>query len=144
MGVTRSKMLLWTKEVLPYVIMLMVEFLDMSILTIVKAAMNGGMNKFVYIVYHDALGTLILLPFFIIHIFRFVVLLLRLFGTRLLCRTRPKGTTQDDDEEGIFVFFKDERSRKDLFRLCGQINFRSRPTQANHSVTCMFCSVLFC
>nr|KAJ0218356.1 hypothetical protein LSAT_V11C300141240 [Lactuca sativa] len=70
MGVTRSKMLLWTKEVLPYVIMLMVEFLDMSILTIVKAAMNGGMNKFVYIVYHDALGTLILLPFFIIHIFR--------------------------------------------------------------------------
>ncbi|CAI9277059.1 unnamed protein product [Lactuca saligna] len=70
MGVTRSEMLIWTNEVLPYVIMLMVEFLDMSILTIVKSAMNGGMNKFVYIVYHDALGTLILLPFFIIHIFR--------------------------------------------------------------------------
>ncbi|KAL8200726.1 hypothetical protein R6Q57_012065 [Mikania cordata] len=43
---------------------------DIGILTIVKAAMNGGMPSIVYIVCHDAIGTLILLPFFIIHILR--------------------------------------------------------------------------
>ncbi|XP_071704058.1 WAT1-related protein At5g40240-like, partial [Rutidosis leptorrhynchoides] len=65
-------------DVMPFVVMLMITCLDMSVLTIVKAAMNGGMNKFimtsiVYIVYHDALGTLILLPFLILHIYRNVV-----------------------------------------------------------------------
>ncbi|XP_071704059.1 WAT1-related protein At5g40240-like [Rutidosis leptorrhynchoides] len=60
----------WMDDVLPFVVMLMITCLDMSVLTIVKAAMNGGMGSIIYIVYHDALGTLILLPFFIIHIFR--------------------------------------------------------------------------
>ncbi|KAL7609215.1 hypothetical protein Lser_V15G13158 [Lactuca serriola] len=67
---TRNKTWSWTDEVLPFVAMLLITCLDMSVLTIVKAAMNGGMNSFVYIVYHDALGTLILFPFFIIHTLR--------------------------------------------------------------------------
>lgn len=72
---TRNKTWSWTDEVLPFVAMLLITCLDMSVLTIVKAAMNGGMNSFVYIVYHDALGTLILFPFFIIHTFRFMIFL---------------------------------------------------------------------
>ncbi|KAF5763860.1 hypothetical protein HanXRQr2_Chr15g0685311 [Helianthus annuus] len=60
----------WMKEVIPFVAMLMITCLDMSVLTIVKAAMNDGMSSIVYIVYHDALGILILLPFFIIGFFR--------------------------------------------------------------------------
>ncbi|KAK9052422.1 hypothetical protein SSX86_029051 [Deinandra increscens subsp. villosa] len=61
----------WWKlnDVVPFVAMLMITCSDMAMLTIVKAAMNGGMKSIVYIVYHDALGTLLLLPFFIIHIF---------------------------------------------------------------------------
>ncbi|KAJ0830589.1 hypothetical protein HanPSC8_Chr15g0657131 [Helianthus annuus] len=59
------------KEVIPFVAMLMITCLDMSVLTIVKAAMNHGMSSIVYIVYHDALGIFILLPFFIIGFFRF-------------------------------------------------------------------------
>ncbi|KAI3503414.1 hypothetical protein L1887_31855 [Cichorium endivia] len=69
---TRSKTWSWIEEVVPFVAMLMITCLDMSVLTIVKAAMNGGMNSFVYIVYHNALGTLVLFPYFIFHIFRSV------------------------------------------------------------------------
>ncbi|KAJ9564811.1 hypothetical protein OSB04_000777 [Centaurea solstitialis] len=50
--------------------MVMITCLDMASLTIVKAAQNGGLKSIVYIVYHNALGTLILFPFFILHIFR--------------------------------------------------------------------------
>lgn len=64
----------WMEDVLPFVVMMMITCLDMSMLTIVKAAMNEGMDSIVYIVYHNALGTLILLPFFIVHIFRNVSL----------------------------------------------------------------------
>ena len=71
MTMTKSKTWSWMEDVLPFVAMLMITCLDMSVLTIVKAAMNGGMSSIVYVVYHDALGTLILLPFFIIHIVRF-------------------------------------------------------------------------
>ncbi|XP_076950969.1 WAT1-related protein At5g40240-like [Bidens hawaiensis] len=60
----------WTNEVMPLVAMLMITCLDMSVLTIVKAAMNDGMSSIVYIVYHDALGVLLLLPTFIIGFFR--------------------------------------------------------------------------
>nr|XP_043638650.1 WAT1-related protein At5g40240-like [Erigeron canadensis] len=65
-----SKTWSWIDEVLPFVTMLIVIILDVVALTIVKAAMNAGMKSIVYIVYHNALGTLILLPFFIVHIFR--------------------------------------------------------------------------
>ncbi|KAD2080487.1 hypothetical protein E3N88_41874 [Mikania micrantha] len=60
----------WANEILPFVAMLITTSSDIGILTIVKAAMNGGMPSIVYIVCHDAIGTLILLPFFIIHILR--------------------------------------------------------------------------
>ncbi|KAM0057468.1 hypothetical protein Hdeb2414_s0005g00158531 [Helianthus debilis subsp. tardiflorus] len=60
----------WMNELLPFVAMLMTTCLDMGGLTLVKAAMDGGLPIIVYIVYHSALGTFILLPFFIIHIYR--------------------------------------------------------------------------
>ncbi|KAJ0440232.1 hypothetical protein HanHA300_Chr16g0634141 [Helianthus annuus] len=63
----------WMNELLPFVAMLMTTCLDMGALTLVKAAMDGGLSIIVYIVYHSALGTFILLPFFIIHIYRFVL-----------------------------------------------------------------------
>lgn len=66
----RSNTWSWTEHALPFVTMLMITSCDMGVLTIVKASMNGGMNSIVYIVYHVALGILILLPFFIILIFR--------------------------------------------------------------------------
>ncbi|KAD2080484.1 hypothetical protein E3N88_41871 [Mikania micrantha] len=60
----------WMDDVLPIVPMLMLTCSDMAVLTIVKAAMNDGMSSFVYVIYHNALGTLVLLPFFILHILR--------------------------------------------------------------------------
>ncbi|KAI7757077.1 hypothetical protein M8C21_028477 [Ambrosia artemisiifolia] len=60
----------WMEDVLPFVAMLMLTCLDMVVLTIVKAAMNDGMGSIPYVVYHNALGTLILLPFFVVHIIR--------------------------------------------------------------------------
>ncbi|KAK1423291.1 hypothetical protein QVD17_18589 [Tagetes erecta] len=66
----RSEAWSWTNEVMPFVAMLMVTCLDMSVLTIVKAAMNDGMSSIVYIVYHDVLGLLILLPFFVVGVCR--------------------------------------------------------------------------
>ncbi|KAI3665942.1 hypothetical protein L6452_44577 [Arctium lappa] len=67
---TTSNTWLWMEDVLPFVVMMMITCLDISVLTIVKAAMNEGMDNIFYIVYHNALGTLIILPFFIVHIFR--------------------------------------------------------------------------
>ncbi|KAJ9564813.1 hypothetical protein OSB04_000779 [Centaurea solstitialis] len=64
----------WMEDVMPFMVMMMITCLDMSMMTIVKAAMNEGMESIVYIVYHNALGTLILLPFFVVHIFRNVSL----------------------------------------------------------------------
>ncbi|XP_035842929.1 WAT1-related protein At5g40240 isoform X2 [Helianthus annuus] len=60
----------WMEDVLPFVAMLMLTCLDMVVLTVVKAAMNDGMGSIAYVVYHNTLGTLILLPFFIIHMIR--------------------------------------------------------------------------
>ncbi|KAI3503411.1 hypothetical protein L1887_31852 [Cichorium endivia] len=70
MTTVRSETWSWIKEALPVAAMLMVTCSDMGMLTIVKAAMNGGMNNLVYIVYHNTLGTLILFTFYIVHIFR--------------------------------------------------------------------------
>ncbi|PIA58681.1 hypothetical protein AQUCO_00500553v1 [Aquilegia coerulea] len=42
--------------------MVMVEFMDVGLTTISKAAMSRGMNHFVFVVYSNALATLILLP----------------------------------------------------------------------------------
>ncbi|PWA89768.1 WAT1-related protein [Artemisia annua] len=70
MTTTRSQKWSWTDDVLPFVAMLLLICLDMAVLTIVKAAMNGGMESIVYVIYHNSLGTLILLPFFVVHMFR--------------------------------------------------------------------------
>ncbi|XP_024974214.1 WAT1-related protein At5g40240-like [Cynara cardunculus var. scolymus] len=86
-----SKTWSWMEDVLPFVVMMIMMCLDMSVMTIVKAAMNEGMDSIVYIVYHNALGTLVLLPFLLVHIFRNVSrpslsfhLLLRFFILGLL------------------------------------------------------------
>ena len=60
------------KEGLPFVLMLMMEFGDVCTTTLGKAAMSSGMSKWVFVVYYNALGTLILLPFFVLHRHRFV------------------------------------------------------------------------
>ncbi|KAK1438845.1 hypothetical protein QVD17_04657 [Tagetes erecta] len=60
----------WMDELLPIVAMLMLACLDIALLTLVKAAMNDGMSSIVYVIYHNALGTFILLPFFLLHFLR--------------------------------------------------------------------------
>ncbi|THG02854.1 hypothetical protein TEA_021778 [Camellia sinensis var. sinensis] len=57
----------WMKKELPFAVMVMLEFGDVCTKTLTKAAMNTGMNSLVFVVYHNALGTLILLPLFIFH-----------------------------------------------------------------------------
>ncbi|XP_062027480.1 WAT1-related protein At3g28050-like [Rosa rugosa] len=53
---------------LPFAGMVMVECLDVGMTTLSKAAMSRGMSHFVFVVYSNALATLILLPSsFIIH-----------------------------------------------------------------------------
>ncbi|KAG7951751.1 hypothetical protein I3843_12G024500 [Carya illinoinensis] len=52
----------------PFVAMVMVECLDVGLTTLSKAAMSKGMSHYVFVVYSNALATLILLPSsFIIH-----------------------------------------------------------------------------
>ncbi|KAL5582513.1 hypothetical protein UlMin_014955 [Ulmus minor] len=47
--------------------MIMVEFTDVGVTTISKAAMSRGMSSYVFVVYSNAFATLILLPFFIFY-----------------------------------------------------------------------------
>ncbi|XP_071694654.1 WAT1-related protein At5g40240-like [Rutidosis leptorrhynchoides] len=68
--ITKLETWSWTDDVLPFVAMLMLIFFDTGVLTIVKAAMNDGLGSISYVVYHNALGTLILLPFLLVHMFR--------------------------------------------------------------------------
>ncbi|KAA8530262.1 hypothetical protein F0562_004971 [Nyssa sinensis] len=58
------------KDALPFAVMVVVECIEIGMATLSKAAMNRGMSKFVFVVYYNALGTLILLPHFIFHIHR--------------------------------------------------------------------------
>ncbi|KAJ0428872.1 hypothetical protein HanHA300_Chr17g0650931 [Helianthus annuus] len=44
--------------------------LEMGVATIVKASMNDGMGSIAFVVYHNVLGTIILLPYFIVHVIR--------------------------------------------------------------------------
>ncbi|OIS98332.1 PREDICTED: WAT1-related protein At3g28050-like [Nicotiana attenuata] len=57
----------WSKDVFPFVTMVLVECCEMGMITLGKAAMNDGMSNLVYVVYYNALGTLLLLPFLIFH-----------------------------------------------------------------------------
>ncbi|XP_004304597.1 PREDICTED: WAT1-related protein At5g40240-like [Fragaria vesca subsp. vesca] len=49
----------------PFAAMVLVEIAEIGVSTISKAAMSKGMSHFVFIVYYNALGTLLLFPYFI-------------------------------------------------------------------------------
>lgn len=53
-------------SVLPFVAMVMVQFIDIGAATINKAAMSKGMSSYVLVVYSTALATVFLLPCFIL------------------------------------------------------------------------------
>lgn len=57
-------------EAAPFMVMIIVECVEVGLSTLSKAAMVKGMSNFVFIVYYNALGTLILLPLFLYNIFR--------------------------------------------------------------------------
>ncbi|KAK3035831.1 hypothetical protein RJ639_034647 [Escallonia herrerae] len=52
----------WLVVVLPFAAMVMVESLDVGLTTLSKAAMSKGMSHFVFVVYSNALASVILLP----------------------------------------------------------------------------------
>ncbi|KNA16045.1 hypothetical protein SOVF_092730 [Spinacia oleracea] len=63
----------WMSKVMgaaPFMVMIIVECVEVGLSTLSKAAMVKGMSNFVFIVYYNALGTLILLPVFLYNIFR--------------------------------------------------------------------------
>lgn len=67
-GEREREMKTYLVELLPFAAMIMVECLDVGLTTLSKAAMSRGMSHFVFVVYSNALATLILLPSsFIIH-----------------------------------------------------------------------------
>ncbi|XP_048434858.1 WAT1-related protein At5g40240-like isoform X2 [Pyrus x bretschneideri] len=49
----------------PFTAMVIVECAEVGVSTLSKVAMSKGMSKFVFIVYYNAIGTLLLLPIFI-------------------------------------------------------------------------------
>lgn len=53
-------------NVLPFAAMVVVQFTDIGAATISKAAMSKGMSSYVLVVYSSALGTVFLLPCFIL------------------------------------------------------------------------------
>lgn len=58
----------WLSGTVPIAAMVMMECLDVGLVTLSKAAMSRGMNHFVFVVYYNALASLILfLLSFIFH-----------------------------------------------------------------------------
>lgn len=55
---------------LPFVLMVMVEWGEVGMATLTKAAFNVGMSPFVYLVYYSSLGVLLLSPIFFFRTFR--------------------------------------------------------------------------
>ncbi|GJY75383.1 WAT1-related protein isoform X1 [Tanacetum coccineum] len=55
------------EDVLPFLMMMIVECVEVGTMTLVKAAMNNGMSQLVYVVYSNLLGTIVLFPFFAVH-----------------------------------------------------------------------------
>ncbi|KAL4568400.1 hypothetical protein LXL04_024011 [Taraxacum kok-saghyz] len=55
------------EKALPFAAMVFVECGEVGMITLGKAAMNVGLSSLVYVVYYNALGTVILLPGFILH-----------------------------------------------------------------------------
>ncbi|MFS8032077.1 putative EamA domain-containing protein [Helianthus anomalus] len=72
MATERSERWSWVDDVVPFAVMLMITCLDMSMLTVVKAAMNGGLGSIAYVVYHNSLGTFILFPILLFRMLRSV------------------------------------------------------------------------
>ncbi|XP_071702539.1 WAT1-related protein At3g28050-like [Rutidosis leptorrhynchoides] len=78
------------EKALPFAAMVMVECGEVGMITLGKAAMNDGLTSLVYVVYYNALGTILLLPNFIIHSCRnnrpplTLSVLSKLFGLGLL------------------------------------------------------------
>lgn len=78
------------EKALPFVAMVMVECGEVGMITLGKAAMNDGLSNLVYVVYYNGLGTILLLPNFIIHSCRnklpplTLSVLSKLFGLGLL------------------------------------------------------------
>lgn len=60
----------YIKNTLPFAVMVIVEIGEVGMITLGKAAMNGGISNLVYVVYYNTLGTLILLPYFVFHTHR--------------------------------------------------------------------------
>ena len=60
------------EKALPFAAMVFVECGEVGMITLGKAAMNVGLSSLVYVVYYNALGTVILLPGFIFHTCRFM------------------------------------------------------------------------
>ncbi|KAF8395452.1 hypothetical protein HHK36_019398 [Tetracentron sinense] len=54
-------------RMLPFAAMVMVQCLDVGMITLSKAAMSRGMSHYVFVFYSNALATVILLPSFIFH-----------------------------------------------------------------------------
>ncbi|XP_048434861.1 WAT1-related protein At5g40230-like isoform X2 [Pyrus x bretschneideri] len=60
--------MVWQRRVwgaVPFTAMVIVECAEVGVSALSKVAMSKGMSHFVFIVYYNALGTLLLLPFFI-------------------------------------------------------------------------------
>ena len=55
----------YMKEAAPFAAMIFIETGEVGMTTLTKAAMNKGMSNFVYVVYYNALGVLILFPYFL-------------------------------------------------------------------------------
>ncbi|KAF3437079.1 hypothetical protein FNV43_RR19832 [Rhamnella rubrinervis] len=56
----------WLLESIPLAAMVMIQILDVGLTTISKAAMSKGMSRYVFVVYSNALATLIFLPYALI------------------------------------------------------------------------------
>ncbi|KAL6989560.1 hypothetical protein U1Q18_015313 [Sarracenia purpurea var. burkii] len=60
------------KEAAPFAAMVVVECGEVGMITLTKAALNTGLSPFVYLVYYNSLGVLLLFPFFISRTYRFL------------------------------------------------------------------------
>lgn len=63
----------WLLRSLPLAAMVAIECLDVGLTTLSKAAMSRGMSRFVFLVYSNALASLLLFPLSFLH--RYLLLL---------------------------------------------------------------------
>ncbi|GMP40658.1 hypothetical protein CsSME_00011018 [Camellia sinensis var. sinensis] len=60
------------KEAAPFAAMFLVEWGEVGMITLAKAALNTGISTFVYFVFYNSLGVVLLFPFFIFRTYRFL------------------------------------------------------------------------